>query len=77
MDIKLSDVTLHIQEDLDKAQRGDIEAALRALEGVVSVHYPDDRSHLAIVEYNPDRTSSKAVLANVRANGLHAQLIGI
>ena len=77
MEIKLADVTLHIHESLDKGRRGEIEATLRAVEGVVSVHNPDDRPHLTVVEYNPEKTSSQFLLENVRAGGIHAQLIGI
>ncbi len=77
MDIKLTDVTLHIHESLDRGRRSDIEAALRALDGVVSVHNPDDRPHLTVVEYNPEKTSSQSLLESVRAGGVHAQLIGM
>ena len=77
MDIKLADVTLHVHESLDKGRRDEIETKLRALEGVVSVHNPDDRPHLTVVEYNPEKTSSQSLLESVRAGGIHAQLIGI
>ncbi|NOR26286.1 MAG: ATP-binding protein, partial [Desulforhopalus sp.] len=38
MDTNLTDVILHIDEDLDNEQRETIEESLRALDGVVSVH---------------------------------------
>jgi len=77
MDIKLTDVTLHIHEALDKGRRNEIEAALRALDGVVSVHNPDDRPHLTVVEYNPEKVSSQSLLEKVRAGGVHAELVGM
>ena len=48
-----------------------------AIDGVVSVHNPDNRPHLAVVEYNPDKTNSQAILSSVMAKGVHAELIGL
>jgi len=62
MDIKLVDVTLHIDENLSVEQRGTIEESLRAIDGVISVHNADKTPHLAVVQYNPDTTSSKDIL---------------
>ena len=58
MDIQLADVVVHIDQTLERGRRAEIEDQLRAIDGVVSVHNPDDRPHLAIVEYNPEKTSS-------------------
>lgn len=77
MDIQLADVTLHIDETLDAARRGEIEGSLRAIDGVVSVHNPDDKPHLAIVEYNPEKTNSADILECVTSQGVHAELIGL
>ena len=77
MDIQLADVTLHIDETLDAGQKASVEDQLRALDGVVSVHNPDDRPHLTIVEYNPSKVKSSQVLDTVRANGFSAQMIGM
>ncbi len=77
MDIQLVDVTLHIDEKLDEQDRKRIEGNLRAISGVVSVHNPDDRPHLVVVEYNPAVTSSEAVLKCVTGEGVHAELIGL
>ena len=77
MDIQLVDVTLHIDESLDSAHRAQIEAGLRALDGVVSVHNPDARPHLTVVQYNPDRLKSADILQTVSREGVHAELIGL
>lgn len=77
MDINLSDVTLHIDETLSQEIRALIEGKLRALDGVVSVHNPDERPHLAVVQYNPAAASSNAILNVVRGEGVHAELIGL
>jgi hypothetical protein len=76
-DIKLADVTIHIDGDIDDATRGKVEAALRGMDDVVSVHMPEDKRHLLVVEYNPDKTSSGVVLAAVREMAGHAELIGL
>lgn len=76
-DIKLVDVTIHIDRDTDAKMRGQVEAALRGLDDVVSVHMPDDKPHLVVVEYNPDKVNSGVVLAAVREIVGHAELIGL
>ena len=77
MDIPLVDVTLHIDESLDRAHRAQIEDDLRAMDGVVSVHNPDTRPHLTVVQYNPDRLKSADILRTVSREGVHAELIGL
>ena len=77
MDIQLADVVVHIDQTLERERRTEIEEHLRAIDGVVSVHNPDDRPHLAIIEYNPDRTSSAAILETVTVQGVHAELVGL
>jgi hypothetical protein len=77
MDIKLVDVTVHIDETVDHARREQIADSLRALDGVVAAASHDERPHLMIVEYNPDKVSSQAILARVRSSGVHAELVGL
>jgi len=77
MDIQLADVTVHMDENLDAGMRSSIEDQVRAIDGVVSFHNPDDRPHLAVVEYDPAKVSSKAILEKVIAQGVHAELIGL
>lgn len=77
MDIQLADVTIHVDENLEAATRAEIERKLRAIDGVVSVHNPDDRPHLTVVEYNPSKVKSASLLAAVKSEGVHAELIGL
>ena len=77
MDIQLADVIVHIDQTLERERRSEIEEQLRAIDGVVSVHNPDDRPHLAIIEYNPDRTSSADILNTVTVQGVNAELVGL
>ena len=76
-DIKLVDVTIHIDKDTDAAMREKIDAALRGIDGVISVHMPQNETHLVVVEYNPDATSSSVLLASVREMAGHAEMIGL
>ena len=77
VDIQLADVTIHIDQTLGTERRGEIEDALRALDGVISVHMPEDRLHLVVVEYNPEKANSAEILGTVNARGVQAQLIGL
>jgi hypothetical protein len=77
MNIQLADVVVHIDQTLERDQRLKIEDELRAINGVVSVHNPDDRPHLSVVEYNPDLTNSAAILSTVTSQGVNAELIGL
>ena len=77
MNIQIADITLHIDESLDAENHARIETAIRAVDGVVSVHAQTDRPHLMIVGYNPEKTSSAAILEAATAQGIHAELIGL
>jgi hypothetical protein len=77
MDIQLADVTLHIDEALDKEERQQIGEQLRALDGVVSVHNPDSKPHLTVVEYNPAKLKASQLLETVKGAGVHAEMIGL
>lgn len=76
-DIKLVDVTIHIDKETDKETRSRIDDGLRLIDGVVSVHMPDQEPHLIIVEYNPDKTDSAHLLAMVEEFADKAELIGL
>ena len=77
MDIKLVDVMVHVDENIDKSARGAMEDKVRELEGVVSVAQHDDKPHLMMIEYNPDKTSSADILACVKDEGVHAEIVGL
>ncbi|MFO7594055.1 MAG: ATP-binding protein [Pseudomonadota bacterium] len=76
-DIKLVDVTVHIDKDTDTSKRGKIETALREINGVISVHMPEKEGHLVVIEYNPDKTQSSVLLDIVQKIAGHAELIGL
>ena len=76
-DISLVDVTIHIDKAVDFRTRQDVEVALRAINGVISVHMPSKHSHLVVVEYDPDETTSFNLLTTVEEIVGHAELIGL
>lgn len=76
-DIKLVDVTIHIDKDTDAATREKVETALRGINGVISVHMPENETHLVVVQYNPDATKSSVLLASVKEMAGHAEMIGL
>jgi len=77
MDIQLADVLVHIDENLPKEQRVEVEKQLRRMDGIVSVHNPDDRPHLTLVGFNPVISSSEVILETVKSQGVHAELVGL
>jgi hypothetical protein len=77
MDIDLADVTIHVDKDLGAEERTGIEEKLRGTEGVVSVHNTAEKSHLFLVEYNPEKTSSQDLLSVVTGLYGHAELVGL
>lgn len=76
-DIKLVDVTIHIDKDTDAATREKVESGLRGIDGVISVHMPENEPHLVVVEYNPDAAKSTVLLESVQEIAGHAELIGL
>ena len=77
MDIQLADVTIHVDKALEADERAVLEDKLRATDGVVSVRNSEERSHLFLVEYNPERTNSRDLLGIVRGLHGHAELVGL
>jgi len=76
-DINLVDVTIHIDKNTDSDTRQNVETALRSVSGVISVHMPNNKSHLVVVEYDPDATTSFHLLTRVEGVVGHSELIGL
>jgi hypothetical protein len=77
MNISLSDVLIHIDEALELDRRQLLETRLREFDGVVSVKNPDDRPHLTLVEYVPDKVKAQELLTVVTNEGVRAELVGL
>ncbi|AGA32716.1 hypothetical protein TVNIR_1032 [Thioalkalivibrio nitratireducens DSM 14787] len=72
-----ADVLIHIDEDLNSDRIHEMERALSLHEGVISVCMHERRRHLLVVDYEPGRVRPVDLLSRVRADGLHAALIGL
>ena len=70
------DIVVHIDELLDEQNRRRIEHAMKSATGIERAHFNNDRQHLLIVGYDPNRTSSSEILKLVKQHRLSAQLIG-
>ncbi len=72
-----ADVLIHIDEDLDSEGIHEMERTLSLHEGVISACMHERRRHLLVVDYDPLRVRSSDLLSRVRADGFHAELIGL
>ena len=73
MDIPLIDVTMQIHDSLVGDRRRAMEAAVHALDGVVSTHLMSSNPHLMLVEINPRRITGDQLLHAMQAQGLDAE----
>ncbi len=72
----MSNVTVHIDENLDISAFHDVEHNLEALNGVNTVTGTDKHPHLMIVDYDYKEISSQHILGALIGQGYHAELIG-
>ncbi len=70
------EIIVHIAEDLQEQQRGNLVAALGNNDGIVAAEFCPLRYHLMLVRYDRDRYSSQDVLAKVKSQRVDARLIG-
>ncbi len=77
-DVSIVDVVVHLHPDASHDDRGTIETQLRAMNGVVSVHFSEEsHPHALVVAYNPDVISSETLLAAVRTVDSKAVMAGL
>jgi len=76
MDIRMSDIMLHIDEDLNHKEQEILEYHMRHRHGVIGLGYHSKQPHLMIVEYDRDETTPKELLSAATNYGLHAELVG-
>lgn len=77
MDIKMVDVTVHIDETLDDARREQVVAHMLEQDGVLAASIHKEHAHLMVVEYNPDKITSAQLLESVKNEGVSAELVGL
>ena len=76
MEIHMSDIMLHIDEELNSREQHILEDQMRSQNGVIGLGYHENRPHLMIIEYDKDSTTPQSLLHTVHDYGLHAELIG-
>lgn len=77
MPTDIVDIIVHIDETLEPARLGEIEARLRRLEGIVSICHQENKPHMIVATFNLAKLGAQDILANVRAEGVHAELSGL
>lgn len=75
--MQLSDVLIHLDQNIHKTEKDNLIEQLRATEGVIAPRFNNDKEHLLLVSYNSDTTSSLTLLNKVKNKGYQAQLIGL
>jgi hypothetical protein len=73
----LSDVTLHVDENLNRERRIAINGKLKAIAGVADVLNTDHKPHLTVVRYDAAKATADDILATLRGAGVHAEMIGL
>lgn len=74
--MSISDILIHINQYLDEDQRKSLEESIRQVDGVIAPRFNPGKEHLLLVAFNPDATSTAALLAKVQSFGYSAQLVG-
>ena len=77
MNVKLGEVTLHIDEATTHDDRESFRDLLLAMNGVMAAAHHDEKPHLMLVEYDPDAVKSIAFVDAGKTRGLHVELIGL
>ena len=72
----LSDMVMHVDEELGENTRRNIERTITGHKGVIHAHFNEHRPHLMLVSYDPKRTSSFDILKKVTRQHLAAERIG-
>ena len=77
MSTTMLDVTLHIDEDTTHDEREHLRDAFLNKNGVMTADCRDTSPHLMIVGYDPDDITAAELLATVKRQGYHAELIAL
>ncbi|NEV61388.1 heavy-metal-associated domain-containing protein [Thiorhodococcus minor] len=72
-----SDILIHIDEDLDDDSIHNLERELCNCDGVMSACVSDRRRHLMLVDFDPEGLRPSAVIREVRAQGVGAEMVGL
>ena len=70
-----TNVIVYFEEIPDAQLRQKIELFVERVKGVTDAHFNETQARLMIVDYDPQRTNSGAILSRVKRQHRHAQLI--
>ena len=75
--MQTADVIIHVDETIDHDRRMEIAGLVRAQTGVRGVDHHDEKPHLMIVKYDPRVVTAQDLLAVVKGESVHAELVGL
>ena len=75
--MQLTDVLVHVEENINETEKEHIIEQLRAIDGVIAPRFNKEREHLLLVSYNSDTISSLTMLNEIKNKGYKAQLVGL
>ena len=70
-----TNVIVYFEEVPDAQLRQKIELFVERVKGVTDAHFNETQKQLMIVDYDPKRTSSEAILSRVKGQHLNARLM--
>jgi hypothetical protein len=70
------EIVVHVDEMLGEQQRNELVEVLNGTEGIHSAEFCPLRFHLMLVQYDSNNINSRDVLSRVKAQSVHAELIG-
>ena len=73
----LTDVLIHLNQNISQTEKENIVDQLRTVEGVIAPRFNKEKEHFLLVAYNSDRTNSLTLLNEVKNKGYKAQLVGL
>ena len=77
MTTNVADFVLHIDENLPPDQLKTLEGHITQMGGVLTASNRDDKPHLILVTYDPEKVKSHDILVKVESEGIHAKLVGL
>lgn len=75
MTSRISSMVVHITNTLSKPWREDIEQALAEKPNIFEARFADDKSHLMVVHYDPENTSSFEIMTMIERQSVQVQRV--
>jgi len=75
--MNISDIMIHIKENLNDEARNALENGMRKIDGVITPRFNAGKAHLLLIAYDTEKTNTAMLLAKTREAGYTAQLVGM